>query len=94
MDRCPTCKAKFIGEVICYRCKSDLTLLLDIEKQALFYRSRALRYLQRGKPAKALKAVKKSLFFKRTEESRQLEIRIRAYLGDFCGILNEVREGF
>lgn len=34
MEKCPTCNAKYKGKKRCYRCKTDLSLLIDIENQA------------------------------------------------------------
>jgi len=34
MQRCPTCKAVYKGKKFCHRCKTDLSILIDIEKRA------------------------------------------------------------
>lgn len=43
MEKCPVCRAKHSGKKACHRCKTDLTLFLDVEKEAVFYRNEALR---------------------------------------------------
>ncbi|QTA82141.1 Uncharacterized protein dnl_45080 [Desulfonema limicola] len=34
MERCPACNAEYKGRQFCHRCKTDLSLLLDIENRA------------------------------------------------------------
>ncbi|TYT73984.1 hypothetical protein [Desulfobotulus mexicanus] len=34
MDTCPACKAKTAEKTTCHRCKLDLQLFLDVEKEA------------------------------------------------------------
>ncbi|CAN2049140.1 hypothetical protein GMMP1_60011 [Candidatus Magnetomoraceae bacterium gMMP-1] len=34
MKRCPTCNAKYKGKTLCYRCKTDLAPLINIEERA------------------------------------------------------------
>jgi len=34
MERCPTCNAKYAGNRVCHRCKTDLGVLADIENDA------------------------------------------------------------
>ncbi len=48
MERCPTCKAKFKGKPVCHRCKTDLSLLIKIEKDAAMHLGKAYRALDKG----------------------------------------------
>lgn len=44
MERCPVCNAKYAGNPICHRCKSDLAFLTDIE-------DKSREHLQKAKEA-------------------------------------------
>ena len=82
-ERCPTCRARLCGEVICPRCQSDLTPLLQLTQQARVHHRRALESFKNGDLSKALTAIQQALRLHRTPERTSLEARIRAYLGDF-----------
>ncbi len=41
MEHCPTCKAKYKGNPVCHRCKTDFSLLLQIEKDAVMHLEKA-----------------------------------------------------
>ncbi|MEA2061058.1 MAG: hypothetical protein U9P10_11230 [Thermodesulfobacteriota bacterium] len=41
MDKCPACNAKYRNKRICYRCKTDLGPLLNIENSAFEHKQRA-----------------------------------------------------
>lgn len=43
MERCPTCKAKYKGKPVCHRCKTDFSLLLQIENDAAMHLKKASR---------------------------------------------------
>lgn len=83
IERCPTCRARFSGEVICPRCQSDLTPLLQLAQQARVHHRRALESFESGDLPAALAAVQRALQLHRTSERVSLEARILAYLGDF-----------
>uniref|UniRef100_UPI0040573D1A hypothetical protein n=1 Tax=Candidatus Electrothrix sp. TaxID=2170559 RepID=UPI0040573D1A len=53
MERCPVCRAWFKGMPVCRRCKSDLTDLLALEKQAEFTMIQAVQQLKVGNLHKA-----------------------------------------
>lgn len=42
MNKCPACNARYKNSRICYRCKTDLGPLLDIEQQALVHKQQAV----------------------------------------------------
>jgi hypothetical protein len=46
--RCPTCNAPRSGEPVCHRCRSDLTLLIHLERRADELRVRARHCYARG----------------------------------------------
>ncbi len=53
MERCPVCRAWFKGMPVCRRCKSDLTDLVVLEKQAEYTMMQAVQQLQVGNLSKA-----------------------------------------
>jgi hypothetical protein len=48
MERCPVCRASWKGKPACRRCKSDLTDLIALEKQAEYIMAQAVRHLGAG----------------------------------------------
>jgi hypothetical protein len=48
MERCPTCKAKYKGKPVCHRCKTDLSLLIKIEKDAAMHLQKAYQAFEEG----------------------------------------------
>ncbi|MCI5149759.1 MAG: hypothetical protein D3916_10305 [Candidatus Electrothrix sp. MAN1_4] len=48
MERCPVCRAWFKGMPVCRRCKSDLTDLIALEKQAESNMVQAVHQLKAG----------------------------------------------
>jgi len=42
MEHCPACNAKYIGEQICHRCKTDLSPLLNVEAEAASHLQKAM----------------------------------------------------
>lgn len=83
MESCPTCKARYKGGTVCYRCKSELTILLKIEKEALSRIQNSKYHLEKGNYDKALNEVEKSLFLLKTEEGRYMKAHILACKDDF-----------
>ncbi len=83
MDRCPTCNAKFTGKLVCHRCKSDLSLLIDLEKKALHHLRRTKYYLREGNYKEAFKELMISKSILRTEEGEMLESYTLAMMNDF-----------
>lgn len=83
MEKCPTCNAKYKGGPVCYRCKSDFSHILDIEKEAAFYLALTKVHLKNSSYDKALEAVEKSLFLLHTKEGSELKSYILALMGSF-----------
>jgi methionyl-tRNA synthetase len=85
--RCPTCRAPYKGGNQCYRCQTDLSRLLAIQKQADELKSRAMYFFREGRPEDARRAIQKSLFLRHDSESERIEILILASAGDFSRVL-------
>jgi hypothetical protein len=90
MERCPTCNAKYKGSFVCYRCKSDFSAILNVEKEAEFHLTQAKLYIKMGLYDKALEAVDKSSFLLKTEEGAVLKSYIYALKGDFPKIIHKI----
>ncbi len=67
MERCPVCRAWFKGMPVCRRCKSDLTDLIALEKQAEYTMMQAVQQLQVGNLSKARQLCICSETLQRTE---------------------------
>jgi hypothetical protein len=87
MTSCPTCKAKYKGGNECYRCKSDLSVLLNIENESLRHFQNALAFTQKGQWLKAYEENTKSLFLNKTEQANKLRLYLYARLGYFEKII-------
>ena len=66
MERCPVCKAKFKDNPICYRCGTDLSTLLRIERQAKLLEQRAVACYGAGHRSEAYRVAKQSLALQRS----------------------------
>jgi hypothetical protein len=67
MERCPVCRAWFKGMPVCRRCKSDLSDLIALEKQAESTMLQAMLHLKRGNLRKARQLCVCSETLQRTE---------------------------
>ena len=85
--RCPTCRAHYKGGSQCYRCQTDLSRLLVIQKQADELKMRAIYLLRKGMPEDAREAIQKSLFLRQDPESERIEALILASQGNFSKVL-------
>jgi len=65
MERCPICRARFKGAAVCYRCGTDLTILLRIEAQAAALEQRAVAWLAAGDAATARQTAQQALALQR-----------------------------
>ena len=61
MLRCPACRARYKGELICVRCGTNLGLPLLSETQAMEYVQLAVRHLLNGNRGNAQIALKQAL---------------------------------
>ena len=66
MKSCPTCKAPYRSGSACYRCQTDFTGILEIEKEAERCRVQAERELVRHNLPAAQGYVDRGLFLQRS----------------------------
>lgn len=66
MERCPGCNARLSGAVLCPRCKADLNMVIDTEKAAQYWLSKATQNWQENKTEQCLDALGLSLRLKKT----------------------------
>ncbi|HYQ91670.1 MAG TPA: hypothetical protein VES89_06235 [Candidatus Competibacteraceae bacterium] len=66
MKRCPVCKAKFKEDPVCYRCGTDLSTLLRIERQAERLEQRAVTWYGAGHLSEAHRVAQQSLALQRS----------------------------
>ena len=83
--RCPTCGASRRGEVLCRRCKSDLTLLIRLEHCVDQLRLRARRCYARGWYRRAAAVADRVVSLESRPEDLQLLACARLMWGDFVG---------
>ena len=75
MDNCPACNARYKNSRICYRCKTDLESLLDIEQQALVHKQQAISaYMSNDFTAMFFNAKRSLSLFYTSESARLLAI--------------------
>lgn len=48
MERCPQCRARYTGGIVCRRCEADFSFLLDIEDRADILSRQAMKCLAAG----------------------------------------------
>ncbi len=83
MDFCPACKAKFKQKEICYRCKTDLRPLLNIEVLAEQIKLDAVKQFNQENYPVMLQLAKRAYSLIKTEEARQLFACAALLTGDF-----------
>ncbi len=66
MEHCPVCRARFSGDPICRRCKSDLASLVQLEEQAEYSLHQAMNALTAGDIDKAHTLCRHAVHYKRT----------------------------
>jgi hypothetical protein len=89
IDRCPICKARLKDATICPRCSTDLTLPVQIAKQADWFLKRAMAALAEGHLKRARQRVKQVIFLKPTPLARTLLNFIRQRLEKESQVPNE-----
>lgn len=72
MERCPVCRARFGGESVCYRCTTDLSPLLAIERRVAKLEHEAVAYLAAGNRSGAIAAAEKVLALHQTSFAQAL----------------------
>lgn len=73
MERCPNCNARHRGEAQCHRCGMDLSTLLAIEAQAIYWEQQALMRLRTGDAAGAQEASQRALDLQQRELAALLQ---------------------
>jgi hypothetical protein len=81
--RCPVCRAEVEEGPQCRRCRADLTLLVDLEKQRRYVLAAAGRCLRRGRYQQALALAEGAEALRRDEETRRLRAVIYLLQRDF-----------
>jgi len=76
MERCICCNARLGGVALCPRCNADLSGVINSEKAALYWLSKAIQNWQENKIEQSLDALGLSLHLKKTK----LAIIFREYL--------------
>ena len=66
MERCPVCKARFKDDPVCYRCGTDLSILLGIERRAEWLEQRAVALYGAGNFGEAWRVAEQALALKRS----------------------------
>lgn len=83
MDFCPVCKAKYKQKEICYRCKADLSPILNIEALAEQIKLDAVKQFNQENYHAMLQLAKRSYLLVKTDEARQLFACAALLTGDF-----------
>lgn len=97
MERCPTCRARFKGDPICYRCGTDLGLLLSIEDQVKTAKQKAINDYKLGDYSGARRWLTKLRTLNAEPENRvfedflsnQMRAPLIHMLGDLSGAQTE-----
>ncbi len=82
--RCPVCRAEVEEVPQCRRCRADLSLLVDLEKQRRQVLTAAYRSLLRGRYQRALALTEGALALRRDEDVRRLRALIYLLQRDFA----------
>lgn len=90
MTQCPVCKAKIKAETVCYRCKTNLTMLLRIEATAALLLEQSKSSILNSDYDRALQLVQQSRRLHHTPAAESLELFIRALQGDFQPVLEKL----
>ena len=83
--RCPVCRAEIEQGPQCRRCRADLALLFDLEKQRQHVLTVAYRRLQQGRYAEALQLAEGAEALRAEEDVRRLRAVTYLLQRDFAG---------
>jgi len=72
MENCPTCNAEYRGKNLCHRCKTDLSILIDIEKRAEEHLEKAYSAFVSKDYENMFFHAKRSYFLLRNSKSQRL----------------------
>ncbi len=90
-DRCPTCSAPRHAEAVCYRCKSDLSALIDLEARVDTLRAHARRCYARGWYRRAAELAREVLSLETCPQDLALLACASLMSGDFPTTVNAYR---
>jgi hypothetical protein len=90
---CPTCGAQR-GETVCHRCRSDLTALVRLERQADALRDRARRCYARGWYRQAAALADRALSLETSPDAARLAACAHLLSGDFAAAWSAWRRTF
>ncbi len=85
MQRCPTCRAGYAGGTECYRCKTDLSGILGVEREAERCRIQAAQALARRNLAMAAGYADRGLFLHRSPAMLRVAAMVALARRDFRG---------
>lgn len=83
--RCPLCRADNTEGPVCRRCRADLSLLFDLDRQRAGRLQAAREHAQDGDWHAALSAAVEAQTLRRDTDAQQLICLCRLMLGDFAG---------
>ena len=72
MEKCPVCRAAVTHQTTCRRCKTDLSVLLKMETDALKYRALAVEAYKKKEFTQMFDHAKRSASLVGTPESKKL----------------------
>ncbi len=72
MEKCPVCRATVTHQITCRRCKTDLSVLLTMETDALMYREQAMEAFKEKEFVQMFDHAKRSASLVSTPEARKL----------------------
>ena len=81
--RCPVCRAEVEQGAQCRRCRADLSLLFDLEKQRRHALVAAYQCLRQGRWQRALALAEGAETLRHDEDARQLRALIYLMQRDF-----------
>lgn len=72
MEKCPVCRATVTDQTKCRRCKTDLSVLLKMETDALMYKDQAMEAFKERQFTQMFDHAKRSASLVGTPESKKL----------------------
>lgn len=90
--RCPVCKAVVDQGPQCRRCRADLSLLFDVEKQAETARTAAASFVCQGRREDSLRMAEGAFATHADSESQRLLAVLHLLRRDFAGAYQAYRQ--
>ena len=90
-ERCPTCGAPRHAEAVCYRCKTDLSSLIDVEARVDTLRAHARRCYATGWYRRAAELTREVLALERSSQDLSLLACASLMSGDFPAAIQAYR---